>query len=179
MIHRLLAVFFMSLGFCMAAYAAPHVHGAATLQIAIDGKNVGVTLISPLESLLGFERAPRNDKEHQAVQKMMMQLNNPAVWLIPSAAARCTPAKPQVNAPALESKRHKSHGHGPHEKHDEEHAELEVIISFHCAEPAALRTMEVRLFDAFPRLQRLQAEVAAPGKQAAANLTRERNVLSW
>lgn len=176
MMHRLLAVSLMSLGFCTAAYAAPHVHGAAALQIAIDGKEVEVTLTSPLESLLGFERAPRNDKEQKAVQKMMEQLNNSAGWLIPSAAARCTPAKPQIHAPALDSKQHKPHDHG---KHGEEHAELEAVISFQCAEPAALRTMEVRLFEAFPHLRRLQAEVAAPGKQAAAKLTRERSVLSW
>ena len=160
----------------MASYAAgPHVHGTATMQIAIEGNNVEVALIAPLESLLGFERAPRNDKERQAVQMMMKQLSDPSALLIPTAAARCTPAKPRITAPALDA-RTKVPGH---EKHDEAHAELEAVISFRCAVPAALNSMEVRLFDVFPRLQKLKAEVAASGKQSAANLGRERRTLFW
>lgn len=173
---RFLAILFMLLGFCMPGHAAgPHVHGAATMQIAIEGNNIEATLISPLDSLLGFEHAPRNEKERKAAQKLMEQLNNPATLFIPTAAARCTPAKPQINAPALDAEK-KPHHYG---SHYEEHAELEVVISFHCAAPSALHSMEVRLFDFFPRLQRLQAEVAAPGKQSAASLNRERRLLSW
>ena len=169
----------------MASYAAgPHVHGTATMQIAIEGNNVEVALIAPLESLLGFERAPRNDKERQAVQMMMKQLSDPSALLIPTAAARCTPAKPQITAPALDArmkvsdneKHDEADNHG---RHDEAHAELEAVISFRCAVPAALNSMEVRLFDVFPRLQKLKAEVAASGKQSAANLGRERRTLFW
>ena len=37
--------------------AGPHVHGVANLEIAIDDAAVQINLNSPLDSLLGFERA--------------------------------------------------------------------------------------------------------------------------
>lgn len=183
--HRLLMMPLLFFGSCIGAYAAaPHVHGTARMQLAIEGKSMEVALTAPLDSLLGFEHAPRNDSQRKAVREMMARLNDSATLLIPSAAAQCKGEKPLITAPALETK-DKPHRHGKHHdahdhaKHEDEHAEIEAVFSFYCTSPAALRGMEVRLFDAFPRLQRLQAEVAAPGKQSAASLTRELRTLSW
>jgi hypothetical protein len=160
-----------------ARAANAHVHGAAKMQIAIDGNSMEVELAFPLESLVGFERTPRTDKERKTVQKMREQFNEPKAWLIPSVAAQCVPGKTEIHAPVLESKSKDSHGHGKH--HEDEHAELEAVVTFHCAVPAALKSMEVRLFDAFPRLQHLKAEIAAPGKQSGTTLDRKHRTLSW
>jgi hypothetical protein len=42
-----------------ARAAAAHAHGAAELGVAVDGPTVTLQLRSPLDSLLGFERAWR------------------------------------------------------------------------------------------------------------------------
>ena len=47
--------------------AAPaHVHGAAKLDISMEGDKLTIALEMPLDSALGFERPARNDKEKLA-----------------------------------------------------------------------------------------------------------------
>jgi hypothetical protein len=40
-----------------------HVHGVATLDIAVEARKITVQLESPLDNLLGYERTPRTDAE--------------------------------------------------------------------------------------------------------------------
>ena len=72
----------------MAHAAGAHSHGIARLEVAVDGATVTLRLASPLESLLGFERAPRNDAERGQVRAMAQALRagNP---FVPTPAARC------------------------------------------------------------------------------------------
>lgn len=171
-----LIITFFSLGAAMSHAAGAHVHGVAKMLVAMEGNNLQIELISPLDNLVGFERAPRNDKERKAVQKMMDQLNDPQALIVPTAAAKCTHSKTEIDAPILQSKSETEH---VHDKNDGKHAEMEAILSFQCADPSALKSIEVRLFEAFPNLQRIQAEVAAPGGQAASSLDRTHRMLSW
>ena len=48
---------------------------------------------------------------------------------------------------------------------------------FRCKAPAALRTVDVRLFDAFARLERVRVQAALPGGQRKATLRRQATVL--
>jgi hypothetical protein len=62
---RALIVAMMALEFALPARAhepAAHVHGAGSLEIAIDGAAVQINLYSPLDNLLGFEHAPENER---------------------------------------------------------------------------------------------------------------------
>lgn len=40
-----------------------HTHGVVTLGVAVDQSTITLELSAPLESLVGFERAPRTDAE--------------------------------------------------------------------------------------------------------------------
>ena len=44
-----------------AQAAGAHQHGVAQLEVAVDGNSLTVTLDTPLDNLLGFERGPRTD----------------------------------------------------------------------------------------------------------------------
>jgi hypothetical protein len=46
-----------------ALAASPHEHGVARLDVAVDAGRVSFSLETPLDNLLGFERAPRTDAE--------------------------------------------------------------------------------------------------------------------
>lgn len=73
-----------------SVYASgPHVHGTATLEIAIDDTAVHVNLSSPLDNLLGFEHAPRNEKERQAVRSMASKLHQVDNILVFTPQAQC------------------------------------------------------------------------------------------
>ncbi len=176
-----------------------HVHGRAALEIAIDGAMVRVSLNSPLDNLLRFERAPRNEKERQAVKAMASKFNQADSLFIFTPTAQCrvestdltSPVlSPDLLAPASDSgksadknigKNGGPSGTAPSASSTaaDMHAELEAIWQFQCAQPHALRGVDVRLFQMFPGLRRLDAAVAGPKRQSSAKLSPESSRLKW
>ena len=152
-----------------AAVAHAHVHGVASLAVAVDGPTLTLMLDAPAESLLGFEHPPRNARERDAVAHTRRTLATDAALFLPAAAAGCTPVGTRIESPlfATDSKTHN------------EHADIEAEYVFRCTTPARLNTLRVELFAAFPRLKRLQVEIAAPGRQTAVNLTPRQRVARW
>jgi hypothetical protein len=148
----------------LPAAAAPHAHGVARLDVAADAATLQITLASPLDNLLGFERAPRNDAERRRAQELVATLKAGAtLWRI-DPAARCSAAGVELQAPVL--------GEGaPAKPAVSDHADLEATWSFACAggTPA---WVETGLFGSFPRLQRLDAQIAGPRGQAQRTLRR-------
>lgn len=64
-----------------------HQHGVAKLEVAVDGANLSLHLESPLEGLLGFEHAPRSNKERATVAEMRRKLADAGKLFIPTTAA--------------------------------------------------------------------------------------------
>lgn len=159
------------LGLMLAAHPAwagkAHEHGVMKLDVALEGNTLSIALESPLDSFLGFERAPRNDAERKAAADLLARLRGPdrapPLW-VTDAAARCTLSKAEVRAPVLEAPVRAGSGDG--------HADLEADYVYTCAQPAQLKTLELRLFDAYRRLKRIDAQVAGPQGQSKATLTR-------
>lgn len=174
---------FKSVGLLMCCLAAPafaahdhdhhaHVHGVAKLEVAVDGSRIDLHLESPLEALLGFEHAPRTEKEKAAVARMHTTLKQAERLFVPTAAAGCRLVSVQVEAAVLEA------GHKGHDHHDE-HGDLDADFHFTCAQPGKLTGMEVRLADAFPRMRRVDAQVVSGRGQSATRLTAKMRFLSW
>ena len=65
-----------------------------------------------------------------------------------------------------------------HAGHDS-HAEIEATIVFRCEEPAQLRMLEVKLFDRFPGIKRLDAQVVWAQGQKAQPLTAGSRRIAW
>jgi hypothetical protein len=151
-----------------AAAAAPHAHqhGAVKLAVAIDGEQLSIAMEAPLDSLLGFERAPRNDAERRAAGELLTRLRSgPAALFQPDAAAQCALVQAEVRAAVLEPARQ-----GPSAEDD--HADLDADYTFKCAQPGQLRKLELGLFDAFKRLRRIEVQVAGPKGQRKQTLER-------
>ena len=66
-----------------------HVHGAAELNVGVENDTLRITLESPLDSLLGFERAPKGDKELDKVRRMANQLRQADKLFLPTPGAGC------------------------------------------------------------------------------------------
>jgi len=172
------------------AAAQAHVHGQAELEVAVTGGTLVLSLHSPLDSLLGFERAPRTAAQKAAVDNLLQQLRKPEALFVPSAAAQCVLASSVVDAPVLgvvrqaagasESKApaaaaKAASGHGGKDGH----AELKAEFTFKCGQADQLRGLEAKLFDQFKRLRRLDAKVVGPRGQSSARLTPSRRTLTW
>ena len=167
---RLLAI----AGFALltAAPAQAHVHGQASLAVAVDGPTLTLMLDAPADSLLGFEHAPRTPREREAAVQVKRSLEATAARFRPAATAGCTPVQARIRSPLFDA----APAAG---SRSDGHADIEAEYTFRCSTPARLRELRVDLFDAFPRLQRLQVEVAAPGGQTAARLTPQQRVVRW
>lgn len=151
-----------------AAHAAKaHVHGEGKLDVAIDKDQITLNLELPLDVAVGFERAPKNDKEKAALAAADKTLKDVAALFVPSPAAQCTVISADVKVPDL----------GGSDKHD--HADIDANYVFRCANPAALNGIETTLFKSFKRLYRLETQRSGPSGQGALRLTPNKPVLSW
>jgi len=156
-----------------AAHAGKaHEHGVAKVDVAIEGGKLTVALQSPLDSLLGFERAPRTDAERKAAADMLARLRSGGALFKADAAAQCTLSKAEVTAPVLDAA-NKAPVTGAAAKATEgDHADLDASYEYTCAQPQQLRTLEVGLFDAFKRMQRIEVQVAGAQGQSKVTLKR-------
>jgi hypothetical protein len=137
-----------------AALAAPHVHGVVALDVALEGPRVVLSLKAPLDSLVGFERAPRTDAERRAAADVLARLRQPDALFRLDAAAGCRRVSAEVAAPVLEARPGAAKGSA------DGHAELEAQIAYDCSQPDALKTLEVGLADTFKRIRRIDVQVA-------------------
>ncbi len=161
----LLSVAFVAATQVMAAPA--HVHGEARLEIVVDGNTLSIHLETPLDGLLGFERAPRSPAEKQAVQAMKVTLAQPERLFLLTAEAGCKAETPQLESPIFGGKA----GDG--------HLDLDADYRWQCAKPAALRAMSTRLFAEFPKMKRIKVEFAGPGGQKSGHLTPQQPRFAW
>ncbi len=147
-----------------------HVHGAARLDAVVDGGTLTLSLESPLDSLLGFEHMPRTEKQRAAVRAMAEKLAKTEKLFVPSPAAQCVPQAAKLESPLLEAGNQDAKAG---------HLDIAGEYVFRCARPEALRDIEVRLFEPFPRLRRLDVQAATPHGQAAARLTPSKRRIAW
>ncbi|MFO0009078.1 MAG: DUF2796 domain-containing protein [Betaproteobacteria bacterium] len=133
----------------------------------MEGNKLTIAMEAPLDNLLGFERAPRTDAERKAAAEVLARLRSPnqgKALFSADASAQCTLSKADVQAPVLEP------GAKPAPK--DEHADLDASYEFSCAQPAELRSLDVGLFDAYKRIQRIDVQVAGPKSQSKVTLKR-------
>jgi hypothetical protein len=73
-----------------------HHHGAASLQVSLEGQMLQIAFDGPADNLLGFEHAPRNDAQKQTVARAEQQLKQPTQLFATPAAAGCQAQPPHV-----------------------------------------------------------------------------------
>lgn len=158
--------------------AGAHSHGVARLDVAVDGATVSLRLESPLESLLGFERAPRNDAERAQVRAMAQALRAGHPF-VPTAAARCRLDRVELKSLVLAPELLGESGPAAAGKAADDHAELDATFVYRCEDAKALQGIDVMMFDHFKRLRRVDTQVAGPKGQAALKLTYRSRQIRW
>lgn len=166
-----LVVLLSNLSNVFADELGAHVHGVATLQVAVDEKTMTLNFSSPLDSLLGFEHVARNAQQRAAVKNMADRLNRAEQLFIPTAEAKCALQSVKLDSQALEAK--------PSRDKEGGHADLDGEFVFTCKQIDKLHDLDVLLFGAFPHLRQLKVEVATLKKQTAATLTPTQRNANW
>jgi Protein of unknown function (DUF2796) len=137
-----------------------HQHGAASLQVSLDGRALHIALAGPADNILGFEHAPRTEAQKEAVARAEQQLKQPVRLFGTPPAAECQsqPARVDIRLPAAGS--------------GEKHSEVETEWRWDCGKPDALSYVDVSgLFKAFTRLRQLKVQIVTAQRQQTAVLS--------
>jgi hypothetical protein len=141
-----------------------HVHGVAKMDIAVDAKKITVSFQTPLDNLVGFERAPRTDTERQRADQAVARLRAGDEMFKFDPAAGCKMAGVELTSAVLKL--------GQAEAAPKDgHAELEAEWQFDCADASRAAFVDVGLF-AFNQLKRVQLQLALPKAQLKRELKR-------
>lgn len=133
------------------APAQAHVHGEAELNVVIDGEQVLVEFLSPLENLLGFEHKPQNTEQRQAVEELQQQLADyRTLFLI--ADAQCEQTQ-QHNVP-------------PFSDESEAHAEWHGEYQLSCNNIDQAGSLQPQLFSHYPGVEKLTVQLISAKGQA-------------
>ena len=152
------------------AHGSAHEHGVAKLDIAVDAKQIVVQFESPLDNLVGFERAPRTDAERQRADEAVARLKDGEKLFQFDPAAGCKLMRTNLDSPPLGLG-----SNSPPAKGD--HADLFGSWEFSCADAAKAAYVDVGLF-AFKQLKRVQVQLALPKTQAKSELKRPKARIS-
>jgi len=164
---------------------APHENGAAQLHLAVEKSEVEIELTLPGDDAVGFEHAAESAEDRRAVDAAMKTLRDGAALFLFPAAAGCKLEKTEVNlltgSKEHEGEHEKEHGkdhvHEKAEKHEHEHEHesghtaFRAHYHFHCDAPAQARSVDLRVFTAFPTLREVRALTLSAAGQGAMELT--------
>ncbi|MGK7907947.1 MAG: DUF2796 domain-containing protein [Synechococcus sp.] len=180
-----------------------HVHGIVEMNVAVEGSQLYIELVSPAANIVGFEHAPNTDEQEAAVDNAIAVLEAGDNLLGLPVEAECS-----LVTAAVESDIHSGEGDGhsehegehedehsehedehsghedehehKHSEHEEEvHSEFVANYEFDCANPEQLQQIEVGLFETFPGIEEIEVQALTDSGQVGKNLTPTDPILSW
>lgn len=182
--------FLLMLGsLCTPAIAqqSAHVHGVASMNLAIDEKEIQIEFVSPADGIVGFEYEPSNTSEHQAVKDAITLLRNPETLFSLPRYAECDLHEVEVERHA--EGEHDEHGHNnDHDEHGyDDHAHLESDMSgshseFHAhyhfdCNGSPISEIELTLFKNWPKIETLEVQALTPNGQTGGNINASNPVI--
>ncbi|QGL80750.1 hypothetical protein GPNADHDJ_00019 [Stenotrophomonas maltophilia] len=141
-----------------------HVHGQATVDVALDQQTLEFALQAPGIGILDFERPPANAAEQAALARATALLQSGS-WVTLPTAAGCRLSGNDAKAEGFDA----SAAAPPPGQH--RHAGFSATLQYHCARPAELRAMVVRLPALFPGLHEVIVNSATGRGQNRSVLT--------
>lgn len=157
----------------LQAEQRPHVHGQASLDLVAEGNVLRLELELPAIDVLGFEHGPRDQVERQALAQAVERIMNAEQMLVINPEAGCRLRNAKLDSSLLRQ------GPDTAATGQDGHADFEASYSFDCSQMAALRTLDVRLFQYFPTLLGLDVQMVVQGRQQGLALTPEASRLEF
>jgi Protein of unknown function (DUF2796) len=136
-----------------------HVHGTATLNIAIDERTATVELISPAESVIGFEHQAKSaeDQKRQAMALDLLRHKiDSMVVLDPALGCSFSPTRVELL------------------QKDAEHAEVHSTFAVSCHTPLAGSKLRFGFTKTFPGIQTVNAQLVGATQQVGARIKRDK-----
>ncbi|WP_339413129.1 DUF2796 domain-containing protein [Pseudomonas sp. EA_35y_Pfl2_R5] len=158
-----------------------HEHGAAQLNVVLDGKMLELQLDSPAMNIVGFEHAAKSAADKAKVAAARSQLEQPQA-LFGLSAGDCQISKQELESPLFAEHKHEEHEHEEHHEHakDSGHSDVHAHYSLDCQKPEDLKQLDLgELFKRFPATEKIQVQLIAPNGQQGLELTPAQPTLSF
>ena len=120
-----------------------HVHGAVTVNIALEGPTLSVELEAPADNVVGFEKSPRTEAERKAIA-------DANAWLASGRDITWVPGNAGCRLLSVDFVPPKF-GSG--------HADYRARIAYRCANPSALDWVELRALNRLRELEQVEVNL--------------------
>jgi hypothetical protein len=130
----------------------PHVHGQATLEIAVKDTILAITFRAPAINVIGFEHAPATAEERAALAQANATFSVGDRLFVAPAEAGCTQQSSALAPIAYETD-------GDDDKPNAPQADYEVTYRFACLRANKLAWIDTSLFSALRNAQRITVDV--------------------
>ncbi|EKO3659687.1 DUF2796 domain-containing protein [Vibrio metschnikovii] len=170
-----------------------HVHGQVELNIAQDGTDLLIEITAPGADVVGFEHAPHNETQVQALNRALDILGQAESLFTLSSAAKCQLEETHVSHTLSGDKDnhdhsdhahhdhgHDEHDHDHHKHHDHKHQHGEFTAQYHyqCENVGALTQINTEWFALFPSTEKMLVNLLTERTQTAVELTKQQTRLS-
>lgn len=157
------------------ASLAAHEHGAAQLNVALEGQRLELALESPAMNLVGFEHAAESTSDKAAVARAQQHLQTPLALFGIAAAADCVITSHELQSPLFDA-----HAEEHDNEHEAEHSDIDANYVLTCSQPQALSAIDLsELFKRFPATDKIQVQLIGPNGQQGAELSAAQPRLSF
>jgi Protein of unknown function (DUF2796) len=139
-----------------------HVHGTATLNIAIEARTATIEFISPAESVIGFEHqatsAADQNRQAMALDLLRNKIGSMVVF-DPALGCSFSPTKVDVM------------------HQDKEHAEVHSTFAVSCHTPLAGSKLHFGFTKIFPAIQTVNVRLVAATQQVGMSIKQDKGEL--
>jgi len=151
---------------------AAHEHGAAQLNVALDGNTLELALESPTMNIVGFEHAAKSPADQAAAAKAKQQLQDPLALFGIALSAGCSVSKQEISSPVFAV--------ATPAGASAEHNDVDASYSLTCSHPEQLKGIDLsELFKRFPATQKIQTQLIGRNGQQGAELSPAKPRLSF
>lgn len=147
-----------------------HVHGHVELNIAQDGNELLMEINAPGADVLGFEHAPQDEQQQQALEQTVARLEDGASLFTLTSGAGCNIVHQSVvNNLAPD-------GHG--DDHEGDHGEFTIEYHYQCDNLDALSSINTQWFSHFPATKSISVNLLTDRAQTALELSASNTEIS-
>ncbi|EPV8284539.1 zinc uptake protein ZrgA [Vibrio alginolyticus] len=154
-----------------------HVHGHVEFNIAQDGKDLLVEITAPGADVVGFEHAPENAQQEQALKQAVATLEDSNALFAINSQADCNIEEAYVShnlSETHEEHDHSEHDHDDHAHHDHGgHGEFSVQYRFSCEQVNQLSQIQTDWFNQFPTTESISVNIFTDTMQSAIKLSKD------
>nr|8EZW_A Chain A, Zinc-binding protein [Vibrio cholerae O1 biovar El Tor str. N16961]8EZW_B Chain B, Zinc-binding protein [Vibrio cholerae O1 biovar El Tor str. N16961]8EZW_C Chain C, Zinc-binding protein [Vibrio cholerae O1 biovar El Tor str. N16961]8EZW_D Chain D, Zinc-binding protein [Vibrio cholerae O1 biovar El Tor str. N16961]8EZW_E Chain E, Zinc-binding protein [Vibrio cholerae O1 biovar El Tor str. N16961]8EZW_F Chain F, Zinc-binding protein [Vibrio cholerae O1 biovar El Tor str. N16961]8F1 len=145
-----------------------HVHGQVELNIAQDGHDLLLEITAPGADVVGFEHAPQDDAQKQALEKALETLHHPEKLFALSDKAQCEKREVLIKHTLGGEEYQHSHAYG---------GSFTAQYQFHCEAVDQLKQIDTQWFQYFPSTEKIQANVLTEKQQSALQLNAKQTLI--